>query len=68
MVGQKTTTTDSLIPETVEKKLCKFRGITLNYNASQLLNFGVISYMILEDEPRVVKIHTEHKIKRKRNG
>ena len=29
------------------KKVCKVRGITLNYNASRLVNFEVISNMIL---------------------
>ena len=47
---------------------CKVRGITLNYNASQLVNFDVIKDMILNREPsHTVTVHTEHKIKRKRN-
>ena len=29
------------------KTVCKVRGITLNYNASQLVNFDVIKDMIL---------------------
>jgi hypothetical protein len=50
------------------KTVCKVRGITLNYNASQLLNFDVIKDMILNQEPfHTVTVHTEHKIKRKRN-
>jgi len=48
--------------------VCKIRGITLNYNASQLVNFDVIKHMILNREPsHTVTVHTEHKIKRKRN-
>jgi len=51
----------------VSKTLCKGRGITLNYNASQLVNFDVIRDMILNREPaRIVNLHTENKIKRKR--
>jgi len=49
------------------KTVCKFRGITLNYNASQLVNFVVIRDMILNREPaRIVNEHSENKIKRKR--
>jgi len=47
------------------KTVCKVRGITLNYTASQLVNFDVIKDMILKRGP-VVTVHTEHKIKRKR--
>jgi len=51
----------------VSKTVCKVRGITLNYNASQLVNFDVISDMILNREPdHIVNVHTENKIKRKR--
>jgi len=49
------------------KTVCKVRGITLNYSASQLVNFAKIKDIILskkEDETGIV--HTEHKIKRKR--
>ena len=43
-------------------------GITLNYNASQLVNFVVINDMILNNEPsHTVTVNTEHKIKQKRN-
>jgi len=50
-----------------KKTVCKVRGITLNYNASQLVNFDVIKGMILNQEPsHTVTVHTEHKIKRKR--
>ena len=49
------------------KTICKVRGITLNYNASQLVNFDVIRDMILNREPRrVVTVHNEKKIKRNR--
>ena len=47
------------------KTVCKVRGITLNYNASRLVNFDVIKDIILKQGP-VVTVHTEHKIKRKR--
>ena len=51
----------------VSKTVCKVRGITLNYNASQLVNFEVIKDMILNREPdHIVNVHTENKIKRKR--
>jgi hypothetical protein len=51
------------------KTVCKFRGITLNYNTSQTVNFDVMKGMILGrmEEP-VVTVHTEIKIKRKRTG
>jgi UPF0288 family protein (methanogenesis marker protein 3) len=50
------------------KSVCKIRGITLNYKASQLVNFDVIKDMILNQEPsHTITVHTEHKIKRKRN-
>ena len=48
------------------------RGITLDYNASKLVNFERIKDMILRsgDEPPpetvILKVHTEKKIKRKR--
>jgi len=32
---------------TVEKKMCKMRGINLNYYASKMVNIEVISDMIL---------------------
>jgi len=52
-----------------EKTVCKVRGITLIYNASKMVNYDVIRDMILKgDEPPVVNVHTEHKIKRKRKG
>ena len=49
------------------KTVCKIRGITLNYNASQLVNFDTIKEIILKgDEEETVTVHTEKKIKRKR--
>ena len=48
--------------------MCKVRGITLNYNASRIVNFDVIRYMILGQEERTVTVHSEHKIKRKRKS
>jgi len=47
---------------------CKVRGITLNFNANQLVNFDVIKAMILGKGEPTVTVHTEKKIKRKRNG
>ena len=35
------------------------RGITLNYHASQLVNFDVIRTMILEQGEPIVNVHTE---------
>ena len=50
-----------------EKTLCKVRGITFNYSASQLVNFEKIKAMILRgDEKETIRVHTQHKIKRKR--
>ena len=46
----------------------KAKGINLNYNSKRLLNFEVISDMILGtggSEPTMT-VHTERKIKRKR--
>ena len=51
------------------KQVCKIRGITLNYNASRLVNFDVIRDMILgKGEARTVTVHSEHMIKRKRKS
>jgi len=49
------------------KTVCKVRGITLNYSASQLMNFAKIKDMISskKDEETVI-VHTEHKVKRKK--
>ena len=38
------------------KTVCKVRGITLNYNASHLVNFEVIKDMILGKKPRGSKL------------
>ena len=47
--------------------VCKVRGITLNYSASQTVNFDVMKALILRgDDTETVTVHTEHKIKRKR--
>jgi len=48
--------------------VCKVRGITLNYNAKQLVNFDVIKALILGTGEPIVTVHTEKKIKRMRNG
>ena len=49
------------------KSVCKVRGITLNYSASQLVNFEKIKDMILckKDDESVI-VRTENKIKRKK--
>jgi len=48
---------------TVEIIVCKFSGITLNYNASRFVNFEVIRDMIVgTGETTMVNIHTEKKI------
>jgi len=50
------------------KTVCKICGIMLNYNASYLVNFDVFRDIILNREPdHIVNVHTENKIKRKRN-
>jgi len=50
------------------KTVCKIRGVILNYNASQLVDFEVISEMFLGKGEPTVNIHTERKIKRKSEG
>jgi hypothetical protein len=51
------------------RTVCKVRRITLNYNASLLVNFDVIRGMILgTGGGSVVTVHTEHKIKRRRQS
>ena len=48
------------------KTLCKFRGITLNYNASQIVNFDTIKDLVLNRPSNsTVTVHTSKKIKRK---
>ena len=52
-----------------EAKVCKVRGITLNYGAKQLVNFDVIRDMILgigTGEPTVT-VYKERNINRKKN-
>jgi hypothetical protein len=45
------------------------RGFTLNYDAKHLINFDVISNMILNlEDVETVTVRTERKIKCKRNG
>jgi len=52
--------------------VCKVRGITLHYSGSKLLHFDVIRAMILKgntgDEPPVINVHNQNKIKRKMKG
>ena len=51
----------------VRETVCKVRGITLNYSASQAVNFDVIKALVLEgDETETVTVHTESNIKRRR--
>jgi hypothetical protein len=46
--------------------VCKIRGITLNYNASRMVNFEVIKDMILNGRTDdTVTVHTDKKIKGK---
>jgi hypothetical protein len=49
------------------KTVCKVRGITLNHNASQIVNFDYMKHMIL-DGASEVHIRAERKIKRKRGS
>jgi len=49
------------------KTVCKVRAITLNYNASQLVNFSKMKDKIFTmDENETVIVSTRNKIKRKR--
>jgi hypothetical protein len=49
------------------KTVCKVRGITLNYQASQMINFAKMKDMILSmDADETVTVRTKIKIKRKR--
>jgi hypothetical protein len=49
------------------KTVFKVRGITLNYNASQLVNFDTIKDLVLNrPTSSTVKVHTSKIIKRKR--
>ena len=48
------------------KTVCKVRVITLNYKASQLVNFETIKFLILNGRSNsTVTVHTDKKIKRK---
>ena len=50
-----------------EATVCKVRGITLNYSASQLVNFERMKQLILNGtKTDTVTVHTSRKIKRKR--
>jgi hypothetical protein len=57
-------------PTTSEQKtVCKVRGITLNYSASQLVNFESIKNMILNrGNEETLTVRTEKQIKRKRDS
>ena len=47
--------------------MCKVRGVTLNYSASQLVNFEKMKQLILSgSKTDTVTVHTSRKIKRKR--
>jgi len=50
------------------KTIYKVRGITLNYNASRLINFDAIRDIILGKGEPAVNVHTEKKNKCKRKG
>ena len=46
--------------------VCKIRGITLNYSASQTVNFDDIKAPVLRrDDTETVTVYTQHKVKRK---
>ena len=55
-------------PETGKREtVCKFRGITQNYSASQTINFGVINALVFGgDDREIITVHTESKSKRKK--
>ena len=49
------------------KTVCKVRGITLNYNALQLVNLETIIDLVLNGRSNsTVTVHTDKKTKRKR--
>jgi len=50
------------------KTVCKIRTITMNYSASQLVNFEEVKDLILGMGKPTVKVHTQSKIKHKRRG
>ena len=47
--------------------VCKVRGITLNYSASQLVNFETIKDMMFSKDDERVIVRTKNKIKRKKS-
>ena len=48
------------------KRVCKVRGITLNYKASQIVNFETINDLVLNGRSNsTVTVHTDKKIKGK---
>jgi hypothetical protein len=48
------------------KRVCKVRGVTLNYKASQLVNFETIKALVLNGRLNSsVRVRTDKKIKRK---
>jgi hypothetical protein len=53
------------LPDGTFKTVCKVRGITLNHNTSQAVNFDCMKNLILYGADNVV-VRTEKKIKRKR--
>ena len=54
-------------PTGESKTVCKVRGITLNYSASQLVNCEKIKDMILsKKDDETVIVRTENKIKHKK--
>jgi hypothetical protein len=51
------------------KTVCNVRWITLNYHASQLVNFAKMKVMVLSmDADETVILRTQNKIKRKRGS
>ena len=49
------------------KTVCKVRGITMNYNESQPVNFDTIEDLVLNRPANsTVTVHTSKKFKRKR--
>ena len=50
-----------------QNTVCKVRGITLNYSASQLVNFEIRDMILNRDDSETVTVRTEKNIKRKRD-
>jgi hypothetical protein len=60
---------DGRFSDCCRKTVCKVRGITLNYAFSELVNFDLFKNMVLNvNETATVTVHTDKKIKRKREG